>query len=45
MTKAQKDTSPLLSEACKEAKTGNMTLKESVRCMENRFLNAVETFE
>ena len=37
--------SPLLSEACKETKTGSMTLKESVRHMGNRFLNAVETSE
>ena len=45
MNKAQKGMSLLLLEACKEAKAGNMTLKESVRDMGNKFLNAVETGE
>ena len=45
MAKAQKGMSLLLSEACQEAKAGNMTLKESVRHMGNKFLNAVETGE
>ena len=45
MTKAQMGVSLLLSEACKEAKAGNMTLKESVRHMGNKVLNAVETLE
>ena len=45
MTKAQKGMSLLLSEACKEAKAGNMTLKESVRHMGNKLLNVVETSE
>ena len=45
MTKAQKGMSLLLSEACKEAKTGNMTLKDSVMHMGNKFLNAVEISE
>ena len=43
MTKAQKGMSLLLSGACKEAKADYMTLKESVRHMGNKFLNAVET--
>ena len=45
MTKAQKGMSLLVSEACKEAKVGNITLKESVRHMGNKFLNALETSE
>ena len=35
----------LLSEACKEAKAGNLTLKDNVRHVGNKFLNAVETAE
>ena len=45
ITKAKKGMSLLLSEACKEAKAGNMTLKESVKHMGSKFLNAVETGE
>ena len=45
MTKAKKGMSALLAQACEEAKAGNMTLKESVRHMGNKFLNAVETGE
>ena len=32
----------LLTESCKEAKDGNMTLQQSVSHMANNFLNAVE---
>ena len=32
-----------MAEACKEAKDGNMTLKQSVCHMANKFLNAVES--
>ena len=34
--------STLMAEACKEAKKGNHTLKQSVRHIGNKFLNAVE---
>ena len=45
MTKSHKGMSELLANACQEAKDGNMTLKESVRHMGNKFLNGVETAE
>ena len=37
--------SELLANACQEAKDDNLTLKESVRHMANKFLNGVETVE
>ncbi len=43
MTKSQKGMSDLLHAACEEAKAGNMSLKESVRHMGNKFLNASES--
>ena len=43
VTKAQKGMSAIMDKACKEAREGNMTLKESVRHMGNVFLNGVET--
>ena len=45
MTKVNKGMSNLLAKACQEAKDGNMKLKESVRHMGNKFLNAAETSE
>ena len=42
-TKAQKGMSAIMGKACKEAREGNMNLKESVRHMGNVFLNGVET--
>ena len=45
MTKSHKGMSKLLASACQEAKDGNMTLKESVRHMGNKFLNGVGTAE
>ena len=42
MMKSQKGTSDLLRAACEEAKAGNMNLREQVRHMGNKFLNAVE---
>ena len=45
MTKSLKGMSDLLAAACKEAREGNMTLKESVRHMGNKFLNSVEMSE
>ena len=45
MTKSQKGMSDLLATACKEAREGNMTLKESVQHMGNKFLNSVEMSE
>ena len=42
MTKSQKGMSDLLHAACEEAKAGNMNLREQVRHMRNKFLNAVE---
>ena len=38
MTKIQKGTGTLIAEACKEAKDGNMTLKQNVHHMANKFL-------
>ena len=43
MTEAQKGMSTRMTEAYKEAKDGNMTLKQSVHCVANKFLNAVES--
>ena len=40
--KSQKGMSDLLRAACEEAKAGNMNLREQVRHMGNKFLNAVE---
>ena len=45
MMKSHKGMSELLANACQEAKDGNMTLKESVQHMGNKFLNGVETAE
>ena len=42
INKSGKGMSSLMAEACKEAKRGNQTLKQSVRHMGNKFLNAVE---
>ena len=42
MSKSQRGMSQLLHKACEETKKGNMTLKESVRHMGNKFLNSVE---
>ena len=42
MMKSQKGMSDLLRGACEEAKVGNMNLREQVRHMGNKFLNAVE---
>ena len=42
INKSCKGMSSLMAEACKEAKTGNKSLKESVRHIGNKFLNAVE---
>ena len=43
VTKAQKGMTAIMDKACKEAREGNMTLKESLRHMGNAFLNGVET--
>ena len=43
VTKAQKGVSAIMEKACKEAREGNMNLKESVRHMGNAFLKGVET--
>ena len=43
VTKAQKGMSVVMDKACKEAKSGNMDLKKSVRHIGNAFLNGVET--
>ena len=43
VTKVQKGMSAIMDKACKEAREGNMTLKELVRHMGNAFLNGVET--
>ena len=43
MTKSHKEMSHILEEACEQAKAQNMTLKESVRHMGNKFINASET--
>ena len=42
INKSSKGMSSLMAEACKEAKKGNKSLKESVRHIGNKFLNAVE---
>ena len=39
----QKDLSIIIDHACREARNGNMDLKESVRHAGNAFLNVVET--
>ena len=43
MIKAQKGMSTLIAKACKEEKDSNMTLKQSVHHMANKFLNVVES--
>ena len=43
MTKSHKEMSRILQEACDQAKAQNMTLKESIRHMGNKFINASET--
>ena len=43
MTKIQKGMSTLMREMCREAQKGNISLKESVCHMANKFLNAVES--
>ena len=43
MTKSQKGMSQLMANACDEAKDGNMSLKESVRHIGNKFINATES--
>ena len=43
MTKAQKGMIILMAEAYKEGKDSNMTLKQSVHHMANKFLNAAES--
>ena len=42
INKSAKGMSTLMAEACKEARKGNKSLKESVRHIGNKFLNAVE---
>ena len=42
INKSAKGMSTLMTEACKEAKKGNKSVKESVRHIGNKFLNAVE---
>ena len=42
INKSAKGMSTLMAEACKETKKGNHTLKQSVRHIGNKFLNAVE---
>ena len=42
INKGGKGMSRLMAEACKEAGKGNKSLKESVRHIGNKFLNAVE---
>ena len=42
INKSAKGMSTLMAEACKEARKGNQTLKQSVRHIGNKFLNAVE---
>ena len=42
MSKSQKGMSQLLDQACKEAKEGNMHLRDSVKHIGNKFLNSVE---
>ena len=43
VTKGQKGMSIVMEKACREARNGNMDLKQSVRHMGNAFLNGVET--
>ena len=43
VTKGQKGMSVVMEKACREARNGNMDLKQSVRHMGNAFLNGVET--
>ena len=43
VTKGQKGMSLVMEKACREARNGNMDLKQSVRHMGNAFLNGVET--
>ena len=45
MTESQKGMSTLMRESCREAKQGNLSLKENVHHMANKFLNAVESSE
>ena len=45
MMKSHKGMNELLANACQEAKDGNMTLKESVQYIGNKFLNGLETAE
>ena len=42
INKSSKGMSTLMAEACKEARKGNKSLKESVRHIGNKFINAVE---
>ena len=42
INKSAKGMSKLMAEACKEARKGNKSLKEAVRHIGNKFLNAVE---
>ena len=42
ISKAQRGMSELLRNACEEAKSGNSTVKQQVRDIGNKFLNAVE---
>ena len=42
INKSSEGMSTLMTEACREARRGNQTLKESVRHIGNNFLNAVE---
>ena len=42
VTKSQKGMSAIMDKACKEAKEGNIYLKQSVRHMGNAFLKGVE---
>lgn len=42
VTKAQRGMSELLRKATEEARQGNQSLKQQVRCVGNKFLNAVE---
>ena len=42
ISKAQKGMSQLLREACKEARKGNLNIKQQVRDIGNKFLNNVE---
>ena len=43
VTKGQKGMSLVMEKACREARNGNMDLKQSVQHMGNAFLNGVET--